>query len=281
MKPRIALLLFSIASFIVPGLGQEPFHFVMLSDPQFGLYASDENCLQESANYEYAIATVNRLKPEFAIVLGDLVNKAGDENQIREYKRISAEIDPSVPLYHVAGNHDVGRLPTRESLAAYRENIGNDYYSFEKGPVYGIVLNSSLMFGSQSVTADYEKQKSWLEKELIKARESGASHTIIFQHHPYFLESALETGSLWSIPPEYRQPMIELLHRYGIRYVFTGHTHKNNIGKDGSLQVATIAPVGMPFDKDDSGIVVVAVTEKGVEHRYYDFGRLPHSVTGK
>ena len=279
MRTRIALLFFSIASFIVAGPAQEPFYFVMLSDPQFGLYASDENCLQESASYEFAIATVNRLKPGFTIVLGDLINNAGDEKQIREYERISAKIDPSVPLYHVAGNHDVGRLPTPDSLAAYRKNIGNDYYSFQEGPVYGIVLNSSLMFGSKSVIADYEKQKSWLEEELMKAGESGASHTIIFQHHPYFLENALETDSLWALPPEYRQPMIELLNRYGIQYVFAGHTHKNNIGKDGSLQVVTIAPVGMPFDKDDSGIVVVAVTGKGVEHRYYDFGRLPNSIT--
>jgi hypothetical protein len=81
------------------------------------------------------------------------------------------------------------------------------------------------------------------------------------------------------MPLEYRTPMIELLHRYGVQYVFSGHTHKNNSGKDGNLEVVTIAPVGMPFDKDDSGITVVAVTGNGIQYRYYDFGRLPNKLT--
>lgn len=281
MKSRVALLFFCIISFMVPGLGQEPFYFVMLSDPQLGLYASNQNFIQETANYEFAIATVNRLKPGFAIVLGDLVNKAGDENQIREYKRISAGIDPSIPLYHVPGNHDVEQQPTAEFLAAYRENFGRDYYSFREGPVYGIVLNSSIICDPKLVPEEYEKQRSWLEEELAAARESGASRIIVFQHHPYFLGDAREPDNPWTVPVEYRRPFLSLLHQYGVHYVFAGHTHRNNSGKDGELEVVTIAPVGMPFDKDDSGIVVVAVRESGIEHRYYDFGRLPNKITGR
>lgn len=279
MKIRIALLLLCIVLPVMPGSGQEPFYFVMLTDPQFGLYASNENSIQETASYEFAVATVNRLKPGFVVVLGDLVHKTGDEEQIREYLRISGKIDPSIPLYHVAGNHDVERQPTPASLAAYRKSIGSDVYSFQEGPVYGIVLNSSVMFGSKSVIAEYEKQKSWLEQELKKAGESGASHTIIFQHHPYFLESALEADGPWAMPLEYRMPMLELLNQYGVQYVFSGHTHKNNVAKDGNLQVVTIAPVGMPFDKDDSGIVVVTITGNDLQHRHYDFGRLPNKLT--
>lgn len=278
MKNRIVMLLFLIVSFVFPAPGEEPFYFVMLTDPQFGMYTSNENFMQETANYEFALATVNRLKPGFAIVLGDLVNEGGDEEQIREYMRISAKIDPSIPLYHVAGNHDVERQPTPESLAAYRDNFGRDYYSFQEGPVYGIVLNSSLMFGSKHVIAEYDKQKSWLEEELKKAVESKAPHTIIFQHHPYFLDSALESDGPWAMPLEYRKPMIELLNRYGGQYVFSGHTHKNNSGRAGNLEVVTIAPVGMPFDKDDSGITFVAISGNGVQYRYYDFGRLPNKL---
>jgi 3',5'-cyclic AMP phosphodiesterase CpdA len=281
MKPRISLLFFIIVSFVIPAVGQEPYYFIMLTDPQLGLYASNENFVQETANYEFAIATVNRLKPGFVIVLGDLVNKAGDEKQIREYMRISAKIDPSILLYHVAGNHDVERQPTPESLAAYRKNIGPDYYTFQEGPVYGIVLNSSIMFDPRRVPEEYEKQRAWLEKELKAAGESGATRIIVFQHHPYFLENAQEQGNPWAIPAEYREPMLDLLNQYGVQYVFAGHTHRNNAGKDGSLEVVTIAPVGMPFDIDDSGIVVVAVTENGVEHRYYNFGRMPNRITGK
>ena len=281
MKTRISLLFFIIVSLAIPAVGREPYYFIMLTDPQLGLYASNENFVQETANYEFAIATVNRLKPGFAIVLGDLVNKVGDEKQIREYLRISAKIDPNIPLYHVAGNHDVKQQPTPESLAAYRKNIGRDYYTFQEGPVYGIVLNSSIMFDPKLVPEEYEKQRDWLEKELKAAGESGAKRIIVFQHHPYFLENAQEQGNPWSIPSEYRGPILDLLNQYGVHYVFAGHTHRNTAGKDGNLEVVTIAPVGMPFDKDDSGIVVVEVTGNGVEHYYYDFGRMPNRITGK
>lgn len=44
---------------------------------------------QEAANFEFAIATANRLKPRFVIVTGDLVNKPGDAAQTAEYLRIS------------------------------------------------------------------------------------------------------------------------------------------------------------------------------------------------
>jgi 3',5'-cyclic AMP phosphodiesterase CpdA len=279
MKTRTVILFLCLVALALPGLAQEPYYFVMLTDPQLGLYAADRNCEQESASYEFAVATVNRLKPGFAIVLGDLVNKGGDEAQIGEFLRISGKIDPSVHLYKVAGNHDVGHHPTPETLAAYRERFGPDYYSFREGPVYGIVLDSALMMDPKLVFEEYDKQKSWLEKELETAKESGAARVIVFQHHPYFMENAGEPDAAWAIPAEYRKPILEILKKYGVQYVFAGHTHKNNAAKDGSLAVVTIAPVGMPFDKDDSGITIGAVTGSGVEYRSFSFGRLPNKLT--
>src|SRR5689334_7130101 len=99
----------------------EPFFFIQLSDPQFGMFTENTNFVQETANYEFAVATVNRLKPAFVIVTGDLVHRPGDPEQIAEYRRITAKLDPAIPVYNVAGNHDVGNVPTPESLAAYRK----------------------------------------------------------------------------------------------------------------------------------------------------------------
>ena len=98
MKTRIAILLLCIVAFVIPGSGQEPYYFIMMADPQFGLYASDRNFAQETANYEFAIATANRLRPGFVIVLGDLVQKTGDGEQAREYLRISGMIDASIKV---------------------------------------------------------------------------------------------------------------------------------------------------------------------------------------
>src|SRR4029077_12699576 len=118
--------------------------FIQMSDPQFGMYSKDQEFAQETANFEFAIASANRLKPAFVIITGDLTNKSGDAAQTAEYKRISAKLDPAIKLYSVPGNHDVGNEPTKESLASYRGRYGADYYSFRSGDIYGFVLNSNL-----------------------------------------------------------------------------------------------------------------------------------------
>lgn len=282
MRYRIIFLLAFFLLRVVPGIAQDTaYHFLMLADTQLGMYASDKNFEQEKASYEFAVATINRLKPKFVVILGDLVNKSGDRDQLREFLRISRTIDPFIPLYLVPGNHDVGQVPTPETLAAYRKNIGRDYYSFQEGPVYGIVLNSELMNEPKNAMDEYEKQNAWLRQELESAKASGAAHILVFQHHPFFVQDPSEPAQWGSIPPERRKPVLELLHRYGVRYVFAGHVHRNIIARDGELEAVATGPVAMPFGEDGSGMRAVSITAAGVQHRYYDFGKLPNKLDVK
>jgi len=279
MKKRSAWILASLLAGAFLCLGQaQPNHFILLGDPQFGMYSTNADFAQEAANYEFVVATVNRLKPGFVVVLGDLVNKAGDPDQIREFRRITAKVDASIPVYPVPGNHDVGNEPTPETLAAYRKNLGRDYYSFRAGQVFGIVLNSPLIFAPGKAPREYQEQEAWLRKELETAKDSGARHIILFQHHPLFKKSPSEPDEYENIPRERRLPLAELLNKYGVRYVFAGHTHKNLLARDGQLEVVATAPVGKPLGQDGSGIRVVTVSEAGLSHRYYEFGKLPDKL---
>ena len=276
MKFKWAIVFALFIVVVIPGFGQEqPFSFIMLTDPQFGMYTNNKEFARETANYEFAVATVNRLKPGFIIVLGDLVNKEGNPEQIREFLRISGKIDPSIPAYYVAGNHDVGHEPTSQTIAEYRKNIGRDFYSFRAGPVYGIVLNSGLIITPQKAQPEYEEQHSWLKKELETAKASGASHIIVFQHHPIFIDNVNERDQYGNIPMERRRPLLELLHNAGVRHVFAGHVHKNITVRDGDLEMTSCGPVGMPFAEDPSGIRLANITAKGLQHRYFSFGKMP------
>jgi serine/threonine-protein phosphatase CPPED1 len=279
MKTRFLILFALLTLFIIPGTGQESSTcFIMLADPQFGMYTSDKDFVRETANYEFAVATVNRLKPSFVVVLGDLANKTGDPAEIKEFLRITKKIDPAIPVYLLAGNHDVGREPTPETLADFRRNFGRDYYSFRAGTVYGIILNSGLIIAPQKAQADYEAQNSWLKKELETAKASGAQQIIIFQHHPYFMETPDEPDRYGTVPLERRRPMLELFHRYGVHYVFAGHTHQNIYLKDGDLEMTTSGAVGMAFDNEGSGIRLAIATPDGVRHRYFGFNKLPDAL---
>jgi 3',5'-cyclic AMP phosphodiesterase CpdA len=254
------------------------FHFILLTDTQFGMYADDKGFAHETANFEFAVAAVNRWKPGFVVVLGDLVNRAADPAQVSEYKRIAGKIDPSIPVYQVAGNHDIGNEPTPESIDAYRKNFGKDYYGFQAGPIYGIVLNSTLIHKPDRALPQYREQEAWFLAELERAKASGAQQIVLFLHHPPFLASAQEPDQYENLPLHRRLPLLELLHKYGIRNVFAGHTHKNVVAQDGTLRIVATGPVGKPLGPDGSGMRVASVGRAGLDHQYFDFGRLPESL---
>ncbi|MCX6626638.1 MAG: metallophosphoesterase [Candidatus Solibacter sp.] len=249
--------------------------FIQMSDPQFGMFAKDKDFVQETANFEFAIATANRLKPAFVVITGDLLNKSDDAAQAAEYKRITAKLDPKIRLFNVAGNHDVGNEPTRESLAQYRERYGADYYSFRVGDVAGIVLNSNLQKGVEKVPEEAAKMEAWFRNELDRVKLAGARHIIVFQHISFFLKDPNEEDQYFNPPKTVRERYLRLLHEYGVQQVFAGHYHRNELGRDGDLEMVTSAPVGMPLEGAKSGLRVVTVKDGTVTHKFYDFGELP------
>jgi 3',5'-cyclic AMP phosphodiesterase CpdA len=254
-----------------------PLLFIQLSDPQFGFFSANKDFAQETANFEFAIATANRLKPAFVVVTGDLVNKAGDAAQIAEFKRIAGKLDPAIHLYAVAGNHDVGNKPTPESIAAYVEKFGPDYYRFREGNVVGLVLNSSIIHTPDAAEEQFRAQQKWLETELEAAKRDGAK-VIVFEHHPLFLKSTDEPDQYFNLPLVRRTPFIELLRKFGVSHVFAGHLHQEKTAKAGDLEIAINGATGKPLGGTKSGLRIVVVRDGQVYHRWYDFGDLPNKI---
>ena len=256
----------------------KPFYFFQMSDPQFGMFTDNHGFVRETQNFEKAIAAANRLHPAFVIVCGDLVNRTGDSVQIAEYKRIAAKLDPSIPLYNVAGNHDVANAPTAASLADYRKNFGPDYYTFEHGNLYGIVLNSSLIFDSSKTPEEAAKQDAWLHTTLEGTKKLKHKNIVVFEHIPWFINELNEKNGYFNIPIKTRKAYIDLLKKYGVRYVFAGHLHKNAIGTDGNLTIVTTGPIGKPLGKDSSGFRIVTVNGSKFGYPYYRLDSIPDSI---
>jgi len=276
IRPILVCILIVTAVLIAAQNVSGDYFFIQLADMQFGMFTSDRDFTQETANYEFVVANINRLRPRFVVICGDLINKVGDPAQTAEYLRITAKIDKSIPVYAAAGNHDVGNEPTPETIAYYRQHFGPDHYSFVQGSLYGIVLNSGVISAPAKVQNEATAQEAWLKAELGKARAGGARHIVVFQHHSWFLEKADEPNQYFNISIEQRRAYLDLLKAAGVRYIFAGHYHRNSLGRDGDLEMITSGPVGQPLGTDPSGIRIVTVKDSGLEHRYYTLGNIPN-----
>jgi 3',5'-cyclic AMP phosphodiesterase CpdA len=277
---RRFLLALSFFAMLLPAAAQsqQPWSFAVLSDPQFGMYAKDKNFTQETANLEFVVANLNRLHPRFVVICGDLVNRTADAAEIAEYKRVLHELDPSIPVYYVAGNHDVGNIPTAANIAGFRASIGPDYYTFSAPGILGVVLDSSLIQAPQNDPQAAEQQEAWLKRTLATAKSDSARQVVVFQHIPYFVKTPDEADNYFNMPGPARRKYLDLLKDGGVRYVFAGHLHKNAIGTDGPLTQIVTGAVGMPLGGSLSGFRMVVVDGQELHPAWYCLGGIPNQV---
>jgi 3',5'-cyclic AMP phosphodiesterase CpdA len=286
-----------------------PLIFVQMTDPQFGQFAhfsgrSPEEIArfqrhrlnvravpkvthlgEERRRFESALAATAAIRPRFAVVCGDMVNTAGDPEQVAEVKRIAAGLPADVPLWYVPGNHDAcfdNEVPDDESLARYRADFGADFYAFHEGSAHFLVLNACVLQHPERVPEELLRQMTWLEGTLADARRAGASHIVVFTHQPLFMAHPEEPDEdyswapsppgrppgYWTVPRAWRMPVVELFRQYGVQAIFCGHWHRNHEARDGDMVEVLTGAVGYPLGDDPSGFRVVRLTDGGVEHEY-------------
>ena len=259
-------------------------YFIQMADTQLGMSEywlpfllldaswNDDQFETDARLFESAVRHANELEPAFVIVCGDLVNRVGHAGQIAEFKRIAAMLDPAIPFYVVAGNHDVGNEPTKETLHAYRRSFGPDRYAFREGGIHGIVLNSQIIDAPLHVPEEADQQLSWTRDALDRARAAGAEHIIVFLHQPFFLETAEEEDQYFNIERGARAVYLDLFEQAGVEAVLAGHYHRNASGVDGALQMITTGPVGRPLGDDPSGFRIFEVRDGSIRQEYFSLG---------
>ena len=134
------------------------------------------------------------------MICGDLVNRTAEPAELAEYKRVVREVNPLIPVYYVAGNHDVGNIPTASTIAGFRASIGPDYYTFSADGMLGVVLDSNLIRAPQEDPKAAEQQEAWLKRTLASSRSDPAGQVVVFQHIPYFDHAPDEPDDYFNIP---------------------------------------------------------------------------------
>lgn len=257
----------------------EPHFFIVMADPQLGWAARNADIKMEAENLRRAIEAANRLRPDFVVICGDLINEPGDPNQIAAFQELIKTFSGEFPVYLASGNHDVTGAPTPESLKAYREVFGPDRYTFDNRGCRYLVINSTILVNGTKVPDEVAAQFAWVRSELEKAKAEGISDLFIIQHHPWFWETGDEPYRfLNSVPLDTRRPYLELFEKYGVTAAFAGHTHRNVLGRHGGMEMITSASITPPSSGEPAGFRIVKVYGDSIEHTYYGLDEVPEAV---
>ncbi len=257
----------------------DSFFFLQMADPQLFWGPADL--------WQTAIDHANRLSPAFVVICGDLINNAAEQDKLdlREdarrasaYRRIAAGLDKNIPLYNVAGNHDVCNKPTLATYSWYRKRFGRLWYSFVHGNCLFIVLESNILKNPEGSPQSAEEQMAWLRRQLNKADSQPFNHRIVFMHHPMCLANIDEGDQYFTMPRQRRAELLELFHTHKIAAVFSGHYHRNAYVKDGDLELVTTSSTGKPLGKDPVGFRIVKAHANRIEHTYYSYENMPANV---
>lgn len=168
---------------------------------------------------------------DLMVFAGDLIDgyttvPGAYARQLDAWRESVEPVAMHVPIYEAMGNHEllsdawsVGWMSDRageansETLFAravvnpkngpaaaknappYEENV----YSFDRGPVHFVVLNTNYAYRSHHWRTDHpayprghyegevtDAQLAWLDRDLSTARTRGARHILVFAHEPAF-----------------------------------------------------------------------------------------------
>ena len=284
------------------GAWRGSYYFVQLADPQLGMLHRDASWREELATLALAVEHVNRLKPRFVVVSGDLINGFPGEpaipDQVEAFKGALARLEPSIPLVLEPGNHDLGQRPTGAAVRAYQERFGDDYLRFWVGGVLFVSLNSQLVKAGDGAPGR-AAHASW----VAEAFETRAERVVVLSHICPFVGSPDEAEGWANWPPPARRAVLAQATRAGAGLWLCGHLHGNAVARHGRLEIVTSSAVGSMVNwtlppaeiavmkKPDfrttvgrpavvagpasSGLRIVRVDEGGFRHRWYPLADVP------
>ncbi len=236
--------------------------------------------------FHRAIEQVNLIRPDFVLILGDLIRgqrRPGD--LASEYERFyRALLGLEVPVFLLPGNHDQ-YVNGIDGARWFEENLGPLYYSFDVGGCHFTCLDSyqwpqedrvvmnKLFFmeprrwQGQVVDAPEGEgysapgaQLAWAEKDLA-AHEGSTSRVVAMHHDPFTPEGegfSYINVDYWGIyraggGGKGREELLDLFSRRRVQHVFGGHLHMDAVGslpwRDGDGETLYTCQTCVYFDQ--------------------------------
>jgi len=216
---------------------RDDYYFIQITDLHLPdhRFSSEDGAPEQHTEIDdflEVIADINIINPEFVLLTGDVVNEGELEDYMnwRSFSRAQRALSElEVPVFVVAGNHDLGGWsgtppPDGTSRRNWWRFFGWSWladppegvqtrtqdYSFDYGPVHFVGLEAYInydgwnwsTYGSESFT---DEQMRWLRDDL--ARADGSLSQVLFFHYDF--ENEINLRDL------------------GVEMALYGHTHED------------------------------------------------------
>jgi 3',5'-cyclic AMP phosphodiesterase CpdA len=206
--------------------------------------------------FDSVLAHLTQLDLDFLLIPGDLTQHGEPINHRWLQNRLSQLPFPS---YVIPGNHDIPVLIANEQSIGFAdfpyfyqqfgyENPQQHYYNLQIFPgvrLIGLNSNSYDHQGQQIGQLD-SQQFQWLEGELAAIKDELVLvmiHHNVVEHLPNQSCHPMANRYMLKNAPELRQ----LLQRYGVKLVFTGHLHVQDVAyAEGIYDITTGSLVSYP-----------------------------------
>jgi hypothetical protein len=190
----------AVAALTAAGSPQNNFRFSILGDR-----TGDA----EPGVYEQIWKDIDGLHPNFVINVGDTIQGGNDATAASEWNALRPLWDGHrFPIYFTPGNHDIWSAASR---VIYEQQTKHPaFYGFDYQNAHFTVLDNSE-------TEDLsDEQMQFLARDLVQNRDRDPK--FVFFHKPF-----------WLVPVKFQSsqfPFHQLISRYGVRYVVSGHGHQ-------------------------------------------------------
>ncbi len=232
--------------------------------------------------FESVLEHLTQLDLDFLLLPGDLTQHGEPENHTWLQERLAKL---PFPTYVIPGNHDVPVLNANEQSIAFKdfprfyrkfgyEDSSQLYYTCELLPNVRLIALNSNNFddkGNQIGHLDSE-QLRWLEEVLAVSNDElilVMVHHNVVEHLPNQARHPMASRYMLDNAPE----LLQILRRYKVQLVFTGHLHIQDIAcQDNVYDITTGSLVSYPhpyrmleYRQDNCGESKLQILSRKVE----------------
>lgn len=258
------LAYFLISFFALMSCAEKPYVIVQIADAQLGFTAADKSQKEgteyvNDLTYEIecltkAVSMVNGIQPDAVVFTGDQVNRHYDAEQWDAFAKVISDIDPSIKVFHIPGNHDVVISEGNVDSTPFTDRYLTDRFMHVERGVRIVGINSNLIKYNDLLE---DEQVEWMKESHIKDTPDEVS--ILFSHHPFFLKDIEEEDGYFQIQKAKRHDYFNICTDLGVNALYAGHLHNDSVGSYEGIPVTTTTSVAFQIGPAQPSIRVITV----------------------